>query len=75
MDNNSEKVKKASSFNRTDVTEVAGIANGLTESIKEENEITEESIESLDQAILELIQMRKRHARVYMSLLRQGYTE
>ena len=75
MKTNEDRVRKAADFNKSDVDSILEIMNTLAKSISEDGSISEDTIETLDQSILELIQMRKRHVSVYMSLLKQGYTK
>ncbi len=75
MDKETERVKRANTLSMDDVESMKHLLESLLRDFKEGSEINEDSIASMDNAILELLQMRKRHVAFYMSLLKQGYLE
>lgn len=75
MEKDSEKLKKVTRFSERDVNALKSLFKELEETISEDKDISEQSINFMDRLILELLQMKKRHVTVYMSLLRQGFKE
>ena len=75
MDKETERVRKANTMSLDDSQSMKHLLETLLKEFEEGSSITTDSIASMDNAILELMQMRKRHVIYYMSLLKQGFLE
>tara|TARA_R100001509_G_C4875041_1_gene218258 strand:+ start:817 stop:1050 length:234 start_codon:yes stop_codon:yes gene_type:complete len=74
MELKKNKETKVNSLPDNDREELLGIINKLEQlKGKDSSEITEESLDSLESIIFDLLNMQNRHQRYYRRWLKQGY--